>query len=725
MAAGAQEFVKRHGGVLVILLIALAVRLVYLWTYYHLPDWTQLTVDNYYHLNWAMNMVDGNVLGDATYFRAPFYIYCLAVLFKLFGSGLWVARLFGLAIGMVSISLTYAIGARVFDRRVGLLAALLQAIVPIVIYFEFELLLDPLFMLLVQASIYSLLVWWDTGRTGHIFISGLFLGLSAITRPTSLALLPVLLIVIFGLRRDTRRLISQLLAVGVAMALTIGPVFVRNLIVADDPVLIASQGGINLYIANNPAANGLSAVLPEPLGSNWRISQISYIAEQSEGRKLKPGEVSSYWTGRAVDWMLGNPVSFLKLYLKKLYFNIENLEASNNRNLGMFFASVALFKYNPISFGLIFALAVGSLACGALRNKRAMLLVVLVLTYVFVSAFFFFASRFRLPLMPLYVILGSSCAVTISDLLFAGRLHRLLPIVAIALAAGLLSYVELAKTPYTAPAQYFSFQGLTALNSGDVNAALKNFRLGREVDSTFPEMNLNLGVAFLRTGQTDSAMYYFKREQDLNPGRLKAATNVASVYLLQKKYSEAMREVQPVIASQPFDVTANMVLLRAMLLDTSLTNAGLMDSIKAASIRTDTNIYLLDEAAGLLLQRSMRDDARRKYLEAAASAPPPIETDDEAFEAKFKNSIPNWTRQKALAYYQLGFMSGVDGDYSSAILNSERAIALDSNLVEAYVNLISGYYSQGELVRARDLLAQALLRFPGNSYLLRLKQTLP
>ena len=60
-----------------VLLIALIVRVAYLIVYSTMPDWELLTIDNYYHKHWALDIASGNVFGDTTYFRAPFYVYCL------------------------------------------------------------------------------------------------------------------------------------------------------------------------------------------------------------------------------------------------------------------------------------------------------------------------------------------------------------------------------------------------------------------------------------------------------------------------------------------------------------------------------------------------------------------------------------------------------------------------------------------------------------------------
>ena len=83
-------------------------------------------------------------------------------------------------------------------------------------------------------------------------------------------------------------------------------------------LLMASQGGINFYLGNTDEADGLSAIMPEPLGHNWRIEDITYLAEVDCGRELKPGEVSTYWTGRALKWIQAHPGRFHLLHLKDM-----------------------------------------------------------------------------------------------------------------------------------------------------------------------------------------------------------------------------------------------------------------------------------------------------------------------------------------------------------------------------------------------------------------------
>ena len=68
---------RANWGLLLVLLLACLIRIYYLLEYSSLPDWDMLTVDNYYHHHWALSIAGGDVLGDTTYFRAPFYVFCL------------------------------------------------------------------------------------------------------------------------------------------------------------------------------------------------------------------------------------------------------------------------------------------------------------------------------------------------------------------------------------------------------------------------------------------------------------------------------------------------------------------------------------------------------------------------------------------------------------------------------------------------------------------------
>lgn len=711
---------KNNKTLYLILFLSLSLRIIYLIFYNSLPEWNQLTIDNYYHFNWAVNLAAGNIFGDTTYFRAPFYVYCLGFLFAVFGASLWISRLFGLIIGFFSILLTYLIGKKVFNHKTGLIAAVIHAIYPLTIYFESELLLDPLFMLLLELTVYRLLLWIDKKTFRNAFLTGISMGLAALTRPTILIWAVMLLLLTFIYRREIKAWYKQILFFLLALFILIAPITIRNLIVANDLVLISSQGGINFYIGNNPDSDGVSAIMPEPMGHNWQISQISRIAEDEVGKNLSSGEISSFWFKKGLEWIKSNPMEFLRLYLKKLYFSISNREISNNRDIDRYYNTIPLLKYNPVSFGILFSLSVVALLLLWRKNKLIRLLMILLLGYIFAASLFFFNSRFRLPILPIYFVLSAAGLITIIRQLKANASKLIFPFI-ISLMAFLFSIYPVISLPSGNSPQALMSKGNFYFAQQDYERSLQYCREAQELDPQFPEVNLNIGNCYLKMGDKDSAQYYYQLETKYNPYRAKAYTNLATIKFLDRQYQEALSIARYALKFQPDDLTANQVLLRATfandLIDNGTCNLTALESLNLSG----EDIYLLNEIGVLMTNRGMLSDAEEFLNKAILSHPPPIETDDEAFKPFFRNSLENIRKQKAFSNFQLGYIKGLQEIYGESIRFSLEAISLDSTLSEAYINLVTGYIAANQTAAADSVLNQALLLFPTSSPLLKLK----
>jgi 4-amino-4-deoxy-L-arabinose transferase-like glycosyltransferase len=701
----------RRIGLMVVMGVAVVVRLVYVWLYYHLPDWHHLTVDNLFHHHWAEVIALGNVVGDTTYFRAPFYIWCLAVLYAVFGVSLWVGRLFGLAIGLASTFCTYLLGKRMFSYRVGLAAALLQSLVGIIIYFDAELLLDPLFTLLLQIG---LLLWWSWHQSGNwrgLAGAGMVLGVATLTRPTALVIVVVLAgVMMLTSRNSLRRRLRSTTIFVTGVLLLVAVTFVRNLAVAEDPVLVASQGGVNFYIGNHEQADGVSAALPEPLGANWRIQQITHAAEQAVGRSLKPGEVSSYWLDRGLEWIGENPLQAVQLYGAKLYRCFSGEEVSNNRDLGRFTDRVWLLRLLPVSFSALFAFSLVAVVGLWRRSLAVRLLGLTSLVYLATVALFFFSSRFRLPVIPLLVVLATvGAAHTLERLL--SRPSRGLAWLGLVVGAWAFSALPLVPLPAGTSVTGLLSEGLFRYHSGDYPAAAWYFRKAIDIDPAYPELHLNLGAALLQMDSVDAARNEFADEARLHPKRPHAWTNLASIRLLRDDPDSALVLSRRALEIAPWDLTANRIALRAGF-GLDLEADRLTRLVERAAEQTRDNVYLLNEAAALMAEHGMIPQARGVLLRAASSDPPPIETDDAAFEPGFENHPAKWNRQQAQSHYQLGFLSGISQDLSAAITHSRKAIGLDSSLVPAWINLWGGLMSSGQAAAADSIRDEILQRFP-------------
>ena len=97
-------------------------------------------------------------------------------------------------------------------------------------------------------------------------------GLSAIARPTILpfvAAVGVWIVVTRWRSGGIRAALHEAVLFGVGVALPIAPVTLHNYLADGDLVLVASNGGVNFYIGNNPESDGVTAVVPGTRADRW------------------------------------------------------------------------------------------------------------------------------------------------------------------------------------------------------------------------------------------------------------------------------------------------------------------------------------------------------------------------------------------------------------------------------------------------------------------------
>ncbi|OQX88527.1 MAG: hypothetical protein B6D65_05840 [candidate division Zixibacteria bacterium 4484_93] len=122
--------VKERYNPYIIILIAAAVRLVQILQLPAFPLTYYPTVDALFHKLWAEQILRGNFLGDGAFFRAPFYPYFLAAIFKIFGTNLLISRVIQHIIGIGAVLLTYRLADRAFGKRAAFWAGIIAAVYP-------------------------------------------------------------------------------------------------------------------------------------------------------------------------------------------------------------------------------------------------------------------------------------------------------------------------------------------------------------------------------------------------------------------------------------------------------------------------------------------------------------------------------------------------------------------------------------------------------------------
>lgn len=378
-------------------------------------------VDSLWHHLWALDILNKSFWGTEVFFRGPLYPYFLALLYAVSGTSIFFAKVIQAAGGAVICVLIYQIGKSAFSENAARLSSLLAVFYGPLIYYESELLLEWLAILLALAMLLVLLRSRGTVSRRAAAVAGLLGGLSAITRPNIIIVFPLIALWIALADRsktETRNRAINAIAFTLGVVICVLPVTIRNYVVADDFVLISSQGGVNLHLANNPEADGLTMIMPEinlDLSVPWSkfVDTTTTYAESNLARALKASEVSDFWSDRAWNYIKENPGGFLSLTGKRLVYLFSGFENPDQADLYRFSANspvLAATVFNKIvkfPFGLVAPLALIGLVLAWRERQRVSILYLFLLGYIPTIMLFLVTSRHRL-------------AVVVILLLFAG-----------------------------------------------------------------------------------------------------------------------------------------------------------------------------------------------------------------------------------------------------------------------------------------------------------------
>jgi 4-amino-4-deoxy-L-arabinose transferase-like glycosyltransferase len=441
-------------GLALILAAGLLLRTAYLVEIADAPDFRFPSVDASFHDYWARALVSGDwaalpkaasgidpEIRSRPYFRPPGYPFFLAGVYFLTGSSYLGARIVQMMLGLVNVVLAFFLGRRIFGPGVALVLAGFMSLYWIFIYYEGQLQAPVLLIFLMLFLAHVCITLTRKITWSRSVAAGLLMGIQALVRPNIVIFAPVLLIFEWRLIRKRRDIGSfKVLFAGLVLgtAAAVLPASIRNHAVAGELVLISSNAGVNLYIGNNDAANGrFMNDLPdlEGFGTSFDYTTVVRRLEEKMDRPLKYSEVSSYFTGKAWDFVKEHPLRFLELLLKKaaLLFGPEEISHNNVVKWDRRFSRI--LKRIPGDFAFLLSLAV--VGCMLLvmewRGKRSspsdqslgnretaspsILILLLVCAYSASFLPFFVTALYRVPLTPFLLLFGAYGSFRIGKLI--------------------------------------------------------------------------------------------------------------------------------------------------------------------------------------------------------------------------------------------------------------------------------------------------------------------
>jgi tetratricopeptide (TPR) repeat protein len=677
----------------VLFAVAFLPRLLHLLWISHNPFFNYPIIDSQTNDTLAQKIAEGYWLGHKPFWQAPLYPYFLGIIYTIFGHNLFLVRFTQILLGSVNCLLLYRVAKTAFNPRVALIGFLIAAFYGPFLFFDAQL-LNP--VLVIFFNLLVVLILFSYRREPKwikLLLAGIVLGLSSITHGLAMTFVPFgllwLVIALSRIKAPVAKIVGSCLLFLLGFLLVISLTTMTNWVASGDLVFVSSNSGLNFFIGNNANYDYTTSIRP---GIQWE----ELIQRPIQEGLNKPSQRSAYFWKQAFSYMTGQPLSYLKLLGRKLFFIADGFEIKRNQDPYLFRQyslplRLLLWKwviYFP--FGLLFPLSLMGLVAffrqrsrSQTRNSRPILLFYFLLSQALALLFFFVSARYRLPLVPFLIIFASFGIYSLYQLLKARRMKPAAVLLVIFLAFLVIS----------------------------------NLSRHRLTAKDLAEEHYNLGMVYARQDKLDQAMQEYQETVSLQPDHLMAHFEIALIYDQQNKPEQAEKKYLEVIDLFPRAALAynNLGLIYEKRGDYLKAEEYYIKANDAHPLLPDplynlANLFLEEKDYGLAMDRFNRALALDAYYYQAYNGLGDlnyrINNIDEAIR-NFKNAIqiePSY----AVAHNNLGTCYIKKGQRQLAFREFETAKQLDSTYASAYVNLGNWYLEDSQPQKAIPLYQRAV-----------------
>jgi 4-amino-4-deoxy-L-arabinose transferase-like glycosyltransferase len=414
---------------LVVLGVGLALRLVFL-------AGTTSTgleiVDEQHYAQLARSLVAGHGFafapGQPTSIRPPLYPVFVAGVWALSGTdSLQAVRACQIGLSVLTALLLYWLARRLFDARVALLAGAGVLLYPSLVVYDYLLLSEVLFTLLLTAFVALCVRSLETGRPSWAVAAGAALGLAALTRSIlwlfPLMAGPLVYCVVEG-RRSRRLAVAAGLLLGYAAVVT--PWAIRNTRLQGTFTVVDTMGGLNLRMGNYEHT---------PLDRPW--DAVSLTGEKSWAHELRQEhpDVSTWSEGRKEKWATRKALGYMAAHpgvtLKRAVIKWADFWGIEREYIAALqhglYRPPAWFRWSATfaiagAYVVLVVLASLGVFLAPPGDRRVQWLFLMLIGFVSgLHAIVFGHSRYHVPLVPLLLLYASAAAARRTW----GRLGRL------------------------------------------------------------------------------------------------------------------------------------------------------------------------------------------------------------------------------------------------------------------------------------------------------------
>lgn len=303
-------------------------------------------------------------------------------------------------VGAIGVLLIGLIGMRIGGERTGIIAAVIAAIYPPLVWICAYALSEALFATLALACVWWLMPALDllsvsgAKARNRALLGGALIGLAVLTRPVMLFFLP------FALLLGWRRRPAFAVAILAGTLSIILPWTARNAAVYGRFVLVASEGGVTFWTGNHRDARGEG-----DLAANPHLKLLNQEFRERH-RGLTEEQLEPIYYREALNFIAEAPVQWLGLVAKKMFYTWVPIGPSYRLH------SPRYFWTSVIAYGLLLPVAIAGFIRLWRSGRRPWTLWALAGSTVVVSLLFFPQERFRIPVIDPTLIICAAAALT-------------------------------------------------------------------------------------------------------------------------------------------------------------------------------------------------------------------------------------------------------------------------------------------------------------------------
>lgn len=345
-----------------------------------------------------------------TAFIAPGLPMLIAMVFSIFGTGMKGILAFKIVqalIGTGSVALLYYLGKKIFDFRVGLLAAVVYSIEPSAIRNCGYVLTETMFTFLVLLLALTSLKALESHKVKHFMLLGVVWALSSLVRPSIGMYFGVVFIAMFFYKYEFGEVIKLSVITSLMFVAVMSPWWIRNYMQFDRFIPFTASSGnpmiLGSFIDNKVIKKDIGKYPKVNTEIETNDAEVN-LAHKRISRKFK----EEFWK-YAYWYTIGKTIYFWK---DPFYWMKGQIDwfVSTGKIIAKISHRLILF------FGVI-----GIVMCFAKDFKKLVLPIGIMLYFNVIHLPFFVMSRYSFPVMTIMLLLGSYCIIQIAEMIWSIR----------------------------------------------------------------------------------------------------------------------------------------------------------------------------------------------------------------------------------------------------------------------------------------------------------------